>query len=149
MTVATKLDVNEVIKLVDPAGTTDTIAWEGATAELKAKFENRIHDDLRSIIIAFNNRDVNTFIDDHVSYKREEVKFDGIAVIDNGYVCPLLAGKIFSLNNLYVEKETGDIRLSRSSVAGVVHDTHNDMENAIEKHNETCIRKVVAFAMFE
>lgn len=75
-----------------------------------------------------------TYINDHTN---EELKLEGYVITENDFVCPILFGKYFCLNYLYVDEEDGKIHLSTTSVAGDLDLRFNTLKHAVKVYNES------------
>mgnify|MGYP003622650392 CR=1 FL=1 len=86
-------------------------------------------------VLELINNGVNTYINDHTN---EELKLEGYVITENDFVCPILFGKHFCLNYLYVDEEDGKIHLATSSVAGDLDLRFNTpIEHAVKVYNES------------
>lgn len=81
---------------------------------------------------------VQSYIDDHVSYKVVEEKFDGYVLLDNGKVCPIFMNNTCSLNPLYVDAEN-KLHVSTWSTGNIISTRgFADLGQAVHNYNNQC-----------
>lgn len=75
-----------------------------------------------------------TIIDNH---NDSEMIISGVVVLSHGFVCPVLANKLFCLNYLYTSQRDGKIHLSQTSVGGNM-DMRNgkSLGDAVDAYNK-------------
>lgn len=77
----------------------------------------------------------NNMIED--GHNNATTKIAGIGIMSDGNIVALFNARYFSLNEVYISKKTGNVRLSPYSVAGVVKpmDFGMNLELAIKAYN--------------
>jgi hypothetical protein len=123
-TIETKM--NEVLALVDFSMFRNMLANDSAEVR-EAEFKE-------TFAVAMESK---TFINTH-NRRNSEEKFDGFAVLRNGYIVLLMNDTYFCLNEMYVED--GKLHLSTLSVAGNIISKDLDMSVAVNNYNEEYIR---------
>lgn len=91
------------------------------------------------ILTRINAMEFKKFRDSHRPWEADEFAFDGYAVLkhegdSHEYVCPLLKGKNFCLNRLFLDGE--QLILSQMSVGGNIMAGNMSLEAAIEVYKE-------------
>lgn len=91
------------------------------------------------ILTRINSMEFKKFRDSHTPWVADEFAFDGYAILkhkgdSHEYVCPLLKGKNFCLNRLFLDGDK--LILSGMSVGGNIMAKNISLEAAIEMYKE-------------